>query len=1253
MENVYSILYVDDETTLLEISKIYLEKEGMFAVDGLTSASEALVRLKNRHYDAIISDYQMPEMDGINFLKTLRTRGDNTPFIIFTGRGREEIVIQALNEGADFYLQKGGEPKSQFAELAHKIHQAVSRKQAEKALTDSEERYRSVVNDQTEMIARFTPDGIITFANGAYRSYFTSLLDLPEVTGKNIRDVMQVSDCAKMEQFISSLTQSNPIREIERVFNGKNGHKHWQVWSVRALFGTGIKPAEYQVVGRDITDRKQTEEELMLLKISVDQAYDEVFWLDFEGRILYVNEAACRTTGYSREELMGMKISSLDPDFSHEIWAHTVTELRERKILLFASRHQHKDGTIIDVEIMASYVRKGDKEYSFAFVRDITERKRTEEELRENELKFRSLVEYALEGILIVDFQGKILFANAAAVRTIEAEGEAAVVGRNMMDFIAPESQPDAMKDFAQVAQGHDAYLAHYTIISAKGNTISVESIGKVITYEGKPADLISLRDITEKKNAEDALRKSEEKYRLLIENSHDIIYTLTPEGIFTFVSPSWTTLLGHPVNQVMGKSFRQFVHPDDSLGCMKILKETIEDETRQQNIEYRVQHADGSWHWHISKSVPLHDETGNIIGFEGIASDITERKRAEERLSEVNNAFLSFSPDPLHNIKILTGLAGKMLQGTCALYNRLETGLLCSLGMWNTPPDFDACDQPEGHICNDIILNGGNTPTIITSLLDSRYAETDPNVRRYQLQTYIGMPVKIGEIYLGSLCIMYQDNYSPSPQDLEVLSFIAQAVAIEDKRRTAMQDLMVSEERFRTILNSMQSGIVIIDAHTHRILDANPKALEMIGSTHESVLGSICHKFICPAEAGKCPVTDLGQNVESSERVLLTRHGETLSIHKSVIKTNLRGKEVLIESFVDISKLKQAEERLRESEEKYRKLVESSSDMIWEVDKNATYSYVSPSVVTLLGYTPEEVIGRKPFDFIIPAEMENIGKVFNECVISLRPMVRLENTNLHKDGHYVVLETSGEPVLDSTGNLLGFRGIDRDVTERNRAEISLRQANKKLNLLSSITRHDIKNQLLALNGFLDILQMKIPDPAYEHYFNRITEAGSRISAMIEFTREYEMIGVTDPVWQDCHSLIDTAAKAAPLGKIGVKNDIPDGMEVFADPLIAKVCYNLMDNAARYGGKITSIRFFEEKRNGNNIIICEDDGNGIAAGDKERIFDRGFGKNTGLGLALSREILDITGITIRENGEPGQGARFEISVPVNQSRYRK
>lgn len=126
--------------------------------------------------------------------------------------------------------------------------------------------------------------------------------------------------------------------------------------------------------------------------------------------------------------------------------------------------------------------------------------------------------------------------------------------------------------------------------------------------------------------------------------------------------------------------------------------------------------------------------------------------------------------------------------------------------------------------------------------------------------------------------------------------------------------------------------------------------------------------------------------------------------------------------------------------------------------------------------------------------------------------------------------------------------------------------------------------------------------------------------------------------------LVDTAAKEITLGNIRVENDISAGMSVFADQLTIKVFFNLMDNAVRYGGKITTIRFSVEKLDGDCVIVCEDDGEGIAVDEKERIFERGFGKNTGLGLFLSREILAITGITIKETGEQGKGARFEMTV---------
>jgi signal transduction histidine kinase len=222
---------------------------------------------------------------------------------------------------------------------------------------------------------------------------------------------------------------------------------------------------------------------------------------------------------------------------------------------------------------------------------------------------------------------------------------------------------------------------------------------------------------------------------------------------------------------------------------------------------------------------------------------------------------------------------------------------------------------------------------------------------------------------------------------------------------------------------------------------------------------------------------------------------------------------------------------------------------------------------------------------------------------------------------------------------------LHKEVKVRKQTEEALSLANKKLNLLSSITRHDINNQLTILMGYLTILEKQIPDTSFSDYFLKVSNAAKRISSMIKFTKEYEEIGVKAPTWQDTRTLIDTAAKQAPLGKVMVKNDLPAGAEVFADPLVVKVFYNLMDNAVRYGGKITTIQFSVQESGDDHMIVCEDDGDGIVAAEKEKIFERGFGKNTGLGLALSREILDITGITIRETGEPGKGARFEMTVP--------
>ena len=184
MTELIHVLYVDDDIDLLNLEKVILERLGDFLVTPVAGAVEAISLLKEQSFDVIISDYQMPGMDGIAFLRHLKAEGDTTPFILFTGRGREEVVIEALNNGTDFYMQKGGEPKSLFTELAYKIRSAVSRKRSEKLVQDAERRLNDIIN--------FLPDA--TFAIDSEGQVIAWNRAIEEMTGTSARDMIGKGD---------------------------------------------------------------------------------------------------------------------------------------------------------------------------------------------------------------------------------------------------------------------------------------------------------------------------------------------------------------------------------------------------------------------------------------------------------------------------------------------------------------------------------------------------------------------------------------------------------------------------------------------------------------------------------------------------------------------------------------------------------------------------------------------------------------------------------------------------------------------------------------------------------------------------------------------------------------------------------------------------------------------------------------------------------------------------------------------------
>jgi len=221
---------------------------------------------------------------------------------------------------------------------------------------------------------------------------------------------------------------------------------------------------------------------------------------------------------------------------------------------------------------------------------------------------------------------------------------------------------------------------------------------------------------------------------------------------------------------------------------------------------------------------------------------------------------------------------------------------------------------------------------------------------------------------------------------------------------------------------------------------------------------------------------------------------------------------------------------------------------------------------------------------------------------------------------------------------------------ERKTAEDALALANQKLNLLSSITRHDILNQVTALRILADLIEMERDPAAIADFAGKLKVLAGIIEEQVDFTRDYQEIGVREAIWQNVSETVRKVAESLSHPGVRIVNE-PDTVEILADPLFERVIFNLLDNAFRYGGpSLSEIRVSRRMEGDSLIIVIEDNGAGIALPDKKNLFKRGFGKHTGLGLFLSREILAITGLEIRETGEPGKGARFEILVPPGRFR---
>jgi PAS domain S-box-containing protein len=1318
------ILYVDDEAALLDIGKQFLEMSSPdIQVDTVLSAPDALELVHAGGYDAIISDYQMPVIDGIAFLKRLRADGNKIPFILFTGKGREEIIIEALNSGADFYLQKGGNPGVQFRELEHKVREAVRRSRAEKALHENEERLRRAQAIGLTGCWECTWDGgdvQIWASEEGFRLFGIHR----KSDGTMPRD--QIEDCIVEREMASkalqALIEKGAEYNIEYEITPADGGPHRIIHSMAELVRDADgRPIKAVGVIQDITDRRRTEETLLqktaLLEAQTAASLDGILVVDEDLKRIFVNQRVFdlfnvppHIRDNEDDRLLLEHVASLTryPDQFLE----KVKDLNEHINVTSHDEIEFKNGMVLE-RYSAPVLDKDGKYYGRTWTfHDITERRGFSDRLRRLNRELvaikecgRALVKARTEQELLdsicrivcevagyrMAWIGMAEQDEARSVRPVAWSGfDPGYVaqikatwgeddrGRGptgssirtgkvvfVQDFVddarmAPWRE-NALKNGYRSCIGvplldSDKAIGAFTIYSGQPNGFTDDEVGLLEEMAGDLAfGIVGLRARAKREKAEEAVRRDEARNRALFELAqmsgltpkdiaeramdHSIELSRSRIGYIAFLNEDETVLtMQHYSKGAMERcnfEDRPLIFNTESAG---LWAEAVRQRKPVLTNDYEAPGPlkKGLPPGHIPlkrhMSIPVFDR-GRIVAVAGVGNKDSE-------YTEQDATDISLLMDGMWRI-IRKIQAEEDLVRHHGLLNAIAESIPDAIFVKDLDGNYLMLNPGGARIAgvdakdalgkDDVFLFGPEVAKVLK--------EEDRQVIRADEAMYFDPTVLV----LGQMLTLRSLKAPLHNTKGEVIGVVGVSRDVTELRRVELA-LKEGEEKFRNIFNNA-SDAIMIQGLDGSLLDVNEVACRRMGYTRDELLKLSTADLEVEEYQATVPqrIRDLREKGHSIfETVNRRKDGSLINQEINCNIINYGGRPAILGIARDITERRKAEEAIRVSDARFRALFEANGDTTWVIDQETgRFIDANPAATRMYGYTHEEIVHLDVRD--ISAEPEKTWG-------AIHPVQGFVPLRYHKrkDGTVFPAEiTANTFVLDGRTIIIGTA---RDISERLRTEEALRETNRKLNLLSGITRHDITNQLLILNGYLSLIERRGADPVRGEQIYKAKATADRIERMIQFTRTYEDIGLKDPLWHDLWALVASGQSEVQLGSLTVINAVSPRTQVLADPLITKVISNLIDNAKRHGEWVTTVRFSTSERDGDLALVCEDDGCGVPDEEKERIFERGFGKNTGLGLFLSKEVLAITRIAIRECGEPGKGARFEIRVPKGSYR---
>ncbi len=1009
-----------------------------------------------------------------------------------------------------------------------------------------------------------------------------------------------------------------------------------------------FKSAELKATIEIALQKKRFVEEARdLYKEVVENTSDFIYVLDGGGDIKFLNRTACESLGEPLDRLVGMNFKDLATPESYE---HTVRlfmrRLKGEEIGAYEIQLYDKDKSVRTIETRERLVwDKGRVVEVHGIARDVTERKKADEAFRKSEERYRIITQHMRDTVWVLDRNLKPVFISPSVERargyTFE-ELKALPLEKNLTSE-SYETMVKAVLDMLSQEKvgGGETRLPETVSLEwfrKDGTTYWSEvSLSLISDEKGDPVEILGVgRDITERRRNEEALRQSEERYRALFENAAFGIFHSHPDGRFLRVNSALARILGYDSPEEVISSVRDFkkdlyANPEDRV-------KAIEEMAQQKGwgfFEADWRRKDGAV---ITARVHIRlvfDSTEAFQYVEGFLQDITEEKRAREQilyLKEFNETIINSMVD---SIDIIDKDYTIIFQNSTAKKRFGEgVGKKCHEFYHGIVAPCEYCMAPEAVTKKRCLSRE-------IRLEDGTYLEVHSS------------PIKMPD---GDSCSME----------------IMRDITVRKKAESALRD---SEQRYRLLAENANDIIFTADMNLH-FTYISPSVTRIRGFTVEEALAQTAAEALTPGSL-IVALDVLGEElkIEAELPKDLTRtrtlemeetckDGSTIWTETtfSSLRDERGGLTGILGITRDISERRKAEEALRESEEKFRNMFETSRDFLYIASLDGKILEYNRSGRDFFGYSDEEILNLNLRDlYAYPEEREKIVKK----VMSEGSVENYELRLKKKDGTPVDVLLTVVARRDGDGNVIGLQGTVKDVTQMKRLELQLVQSEKLSGLGTMISgvAHELNNPLTAIMGNAELLLRDSTIPrnivnALEVIYKESDRAARIVSGLLTFAREHRSerrtININDIILES-YKLREYHLKTS---NIEVKLSLSPGIPLtHTDPyLLQQVYTNIINNARdaliEKGGGALTIRTYDR----DNVLFTEfeDDGPGIKKENLKRIFDPFFttkdvGKGTGLGLSMAFGIINEQGGTIDVESELGKGAKFTVTIPIVRS----